>query len=70
MGGLFADIAGYIITLGQYALNTLRGIGYFFTILIESVAIPPLLSPYLPGFMAVAITTVVVIAVIKGILGR
>ena len=70
MLGLLQSIGGWISSAFDYLVTSIKGFGYMLGVVIESLAIPPLLRPYLPSFLGIAITSVVVIAVIKAIFGR
>lgn len=61
---------GIISSYWDYFVSSLKGFGYMIMTVIQSLAIPPVIRPYLPSFFGIAITTVIVIAVIKAIFGR
>lgn len=64
------NIWGTIATFWDYFVTSMQGFGYLISIVVQSLAIPPMIRPYLPSFFGIAITAVVVIAVIKAIFGR
>ena len=64
------NIWGIILSYWNYFVSSAKGFGYMLSTVFQSLAIPPFLRPYLPSFFGVAITTVIVIAVIKAIFGR
>lgn len=64
------NIWGLITSYWDYFVTSVKGFGYMIMTVIQSLAIPPVIRPYLPSFFGIAITTVVVIAVIKAIFGR
>lgn len=70
MLGLLQSISGWIEVAYDYLLSSIKGFGYMIGIVIQSLAIPPLLRPYLPSFLGIAVTCVICIAVIKAIFGR
>ena len=66
LSGIWAEVTGIFEFIGL----TFSGMFYTIKILYESVSIPPLLANYLPPIIGLSCTTVVFIAVIKGIFGR
>ena len=64
------NIWGLITSYWDYFVTSVKGFGYMIMTVIQSLSIPPVIRPYLPSFFGIAITTVVVIAVIKAIFGR
>lgn len=63
-------IVGLVYLLKDYIIDLVKNAVIIIQLVIESVAIPPMISPYIPDVIAVCMTFVVGVTVVKIIFMR
>ena len=67
---LFGLLAGLVYLLKDYIIDLVRNAVIIIQLVVESVTIPPMISPYIPEVIAVCMTFVVGVTVVKIIFMR
>lgn len=66
----FDSVLNFFDIVWQFIQNLINSIVVLFQILIQAIAVPPLLIGFVPGIVGVGILSMVGIAVAKLIVGR
>lgn len=66
----FESIISYIDLIWNFFINAIRSLISLFTVLLGAVTLPQMLVNTVPSFLAVSVSAVASIALIKLIVGR
>lgn len=67
---ILENIWNFISTVASYIFDLIEQTIMLLDVAMEAIAIPPAISQYVPTFLAVSMTCVVSVSVIKLIVGR
>lgn len=70
MLNFFDTVIGYIEMFVGLAVNLVKSLGMMVVVLVKAVILPQSFIFYVPSFLAVSITIVVAVSVLKLLIGR